>query len=143
MTDPFSNQHDPFAESGGGGGAPVFSFPTLGDSISGVVTSVEQRNDSLPDGTTKTWPDGSPMKVFIFTLDTDSGPQRIFVRGNMVTAIREAAGGQSTIGKLLTVKHHALGDKKPGKFPAKLYKAKVEEAPTRAAAPAVAAEEPW
>ncbi len=138
MSDPFTTSHDPFAESGGGSGAPVFTFAEVGDTITGVVTAIDQRNDTLPDGTIKTWPDGKPMAVFIFTLDTDNGPQRIYVRGNMVTAIREAAGGKSTIGRKLTVKHHALGDKKPGRFPAKLYKAKVEDAPA-APAPAPAA----
>jgi hypothetical protein len=145
MSDPFSNQEDPFM-AGGGGGAPVATFEAIGDTVTGVVTAVDQRTDILPDGTAKTWPDGKPMAVFVFTLDTDDGERRLFVRGNMVTAIREAAsaaGFRTVIGQQITVKHHALGEKKPGKFPAKLYKAKVEPAPPKAAKPAAPVEEPW
>lgn len=127
-TDPFSND-DPFL--GGGSGTPVFMFHEIGAEITGVVTQIEKRADTQPDGTAKLWSDGSPMMVFIFHLDTNTGPQRVFVRGNMVTAIREASNGQSTIGKRLTLQHHKLGDKKPGKNPAKLFRAKIEQpAPT-------------
>ena len=135
MSDPF-NQQDPFADAVGGSSAPVFSFAEVGAEITGTVASIEQRDDTFPDGTPRLWSDGKPMAVYIFTLDTVTGQHRIFVRGNMVTAIKEASGGRSTIGRVLTVKHHALGDKKPGRFPAKLYKAKVEDpTPTAAAAP--------
>ncbi len=138
MSDPFSNHADDPFLGDGGGGAPVFKFVEIGDTISGVVTKIEQRTDMSPDGVAKTWPDGRPMAVFIFHLDTDDGERRLFVRGNMVSAIKEAAAGRSTIGKQLTVKHHDLGDKKPGKYPAKLYKAKVEDAPARTTKPAPA-----
>jgi hypothetical protein len=146
MSDPFSNISDPFMDAGGSSN-PSVSFPNLGDSVTGVVTKVDQRDDTKPDGTVKTWPDGKPMAVFIFTLDTDDGPQSLWVRGNMVTAVREAsraAGLATVIGSQLTVQHHALGEKKPGKEPAKLFRAKFEPAPKVAAAAATAAvEEPW
>lgn len=126
MTDPFANiPHDPFLESAGDG-VPAFKFENLGDTISGVVKKIEQRQDTTIDGVPKTWDNGTPMSMFVFTLETPGGQRNIYVRGNMVKAIREAANNESTIGKRLTVQHHALGDKKPGKFPAKLFRAKVE-----------------
>ena len=84
MSDPFSNQSDPFMAAGGSSAATV-SFPNLGDTVTGVVTAIDQRDDTKPDGEVKKWPDGKPMAVFIFTLDTDDGPQALWVRGNMVT----------------------------------------------------------
>jgi len=131
--------NDPFA-AGSGSGSPVVKFAAVGDSVTGVVKSVEQQQDAQPDGTLKTWPDGKPMSVYVFTLEVDGEEQRLFVRGNMVTAIREAAGSKSTIGHRLTVKHHDLGEPKRGFSPAKLFKARVEWL-TAPAAPAAAVEE--
>lgn len=147
MTDPFTNQSDPFLGDGGSG-APVLTFDEIGTTYTGVVTAVEQRTDTFPDGTAKTWPDGKPMAVFVFSIDTADGERRLFVRGNMVTAIRQAAaaaGLKTVVGSELTIKHHDLGEKKPGKFPAKLFKAKLGPAPAKAPKPtaAAAAEEAW
>jgi hypothetical protein len=149
MSDPFSNTaSDPFMD-GGGSGNPSVSFPDIGASVTGVVTAVDQRDDTKPDGTVKTWPDGKPMSVFIFTLDTDDGPVSLWVRGNMVTAVREAsraAGLSTVIGSQLTVQHHALGEERKGFARAKLFRAKFEPV-AKVAAPAGAAaisvEEPW
>lgn len=148
MSDPFSNISDPFMD-GGGSSNPSVSFPDIGASVTGVVTTVDQRDDTKPDGTVKTWPDGKAMSVFIFTLDTDDGPVSLWVRGNMVTAVREAsraAGLATVIGSQLTVQHHALGEERKGFARAKLFRAKFEPAPVRASAAASAAsavEEPW
>ena len=147
MTDPFTTQSDPFLGDGGSG-APVLTFDTVGVTHVGVVTAVEQRTDTLPDGTAKTWPDGKPMAVFVFTLDTADGERRLFVRGNMVTAIRQAAtaaGLKTVVGSELSIQHHDLGEKKPGKFPAKLYRAKLGPAPAKAPKPTAtaAADEAW
>lgn len=147
MSDPFSNNSDPFMDGAGGASNPSVSFPDIGASVTGVVTKVDQRDDTKPDGTVKTWPDGKPMAVFIFTLDTDDGPVSLWVRGNMVTAVREAsraAGLATVIGSQLTVQHHALGEERKGYARAKLFRAKFEPAPVRgAAAAASAVEEPW
>lgn len=146
MTDPFTTQSDPFLGDGGSG-APVLTFDTVGVTHVGVVTAVEQRTDTLPDGTAKTWPDGKPMAVFVFTLDTADGERRLFVRGNMVTAIRQAAtaaGLKTVVGSELSIQHHDLGEKKPGKHAAKLYRAKLGPAPAKAPKPtAAAADEAW
>jgi len=128
MHDPFNETPvDPFLESAGNG-LPACKFEHVGDMVSGVVTKIDKQIDTTVDGVPKKWDDGKPMHVFIFTLETANGPVNLYVRGNMVKAIREASGGVSTIGKRLTVKHHALGEKKPGKFAAKLFIAKVEPA---------------
>lgn len=147
MSDPFSNHSDPFMDNLGGSSSPSVSFPEIGASVTGVVNKVDERADTFPDGTPKTWPSGDPMNVYVFNLTTDDGDVSLWVRGNMVTAIREAsraAGITTVIGQQLTVQHHALGEKKPGKFPAKLFRAKFEPAPVRAARAAVsAADESW
>jgi hypothetical protein len=150
MSDPFSNNNsDPFMDGGGGLSNPNVSFGEIGASVTGVVTKVDQRDDTKPDGTVKTWPDGKPMAVFIFTLDTADGPVSLWVRGNMVTAVREAsraAGLGTVIGSQLTVQHHALGEERKGFARAKLFRAKFEPATVKAAVATTAAsvaEEPW
>jgi hypothetical protein len=63
MSDPFSNNNsDPFMD-GGGSSNPSATFSEIGASVTGVVTKVDQRDDTKPDGTVKTWPDGKPMAV--------------------------------------------------------------------------------
>jgi hypothetical protein len=147
MSDPFTAPADPFMD--GAGNAAAFKFNAIGDEIVGVVTAVKEQNDTKPDGTPVYWPSGDPKKVYVFTLDTDAGEQALWVRGNMVKAVREAvttAGLNTVLGAKLTIKHHALGDVvTKGHNPAKLFKAKAEPAPARAAAggPLPAGEEPW
>lgn len=143
MTDTFSNT-DPFtaANAGGGGGAAI-KFAEVGDEVTGIVREVSERNDTDIAGNVKTWPSGDPVKMWVFTLDVDGEHRSLFVRGNMVKAIREAttaAGVPTLIGQRLTVKHHALGDKRPGMTQAKLFKAKIEPAPAAVTSPA---DEPW
>jgi hypothetical protein len=147
MSDPFTTPADPFMD--GAGNAAAFKFNAIGDEIVGVVTAVKEQNDTKPDGTPVYWPSGDPKKVYVFTLDTDNGEQALWVRGNMVKAVREAvttAGLNTVVGARLTIKHHALGDVvTKGHNPAKLFKAKAEPAPARTAASAALApgEEPW
>jgi hypothetical protein len=132
--DPFATDqaevHDPFAD-GAGGGPPCVKFVNLGDTVSGIVRKIEEAPDVDPiTKAAKTWPDGKPKNVFIFYLDTPEGERRMFVRGNMVTAIRNAAkvsGVRSTLGHTLHVKHHELGEQRsPLAKPAKLFVAKVD-----------------
>jgi hypothetical protein len=143
MSDPFQTPADPFMD--GAGGAPAIKFTDIGDTCTGVVTGVKERIDTAPDGTPKAWPNGDPMKVYVFELDTDEGERSLWVRGNMIKAVREAvtaAGFRTVVGTKLTVQHHALGEAKKGFSPAKLYRVKAETAPARATA-AAAGDEPW
>ena len=134
--------NDPF-KAGSGSGLPAIVFTNVGDTVTGEVKSIAVEQDKQPDGTLKTWPDGKPMALYIFTMEVDGEEMRLFVRGNMVTAIREAAGSRSTIGHMLTVKHYGLGEAKKGFSPAKLFKAKVEWLAAPAAPAPAAADEVW
>lgn len=140
MTDPNiapGSAVDPLME--GAGGPPGVKFPNIGDSVAGVVVEVKERDDvDMDTNEVKKWPDGNPVKVYVMILDTDGtdeGLVSLWVRGNMVKAIRDAvtaAGLKSSIGQKLTVQHHALGDaKKAGFNKPKLFRAKVEAAPIR------------
>lgn len=116
----------------GGGGAPAVKFEAPGDTVTGVVTKVDKKIDTDPEGNIKTWPDGSPMHVFIFTMDVDGEERSLWVRGNMVTAVRDAVRAAGLTGPLntkLTVKHTEVGEPRAkGYRGAKLFKAKCEPA---------------
>jgi hypothetical protein len=68
--------------------------------------------------------------VFVFTLDQPTGAANLWVRGQMVKAIREAAekaGVKTLVGSTLSVKYTGDGEKKSAAFNApKLYAAKVD-----------------
>jgi hypothetical protein len=73
------------------------------------------------------------MHVFVFDLDTDGdghADHSLWVRGNMVTALRQAladAGLKPSDHPKVTVKFHQLGEPKSKGFAApKLFKAKAE-----------------
>lgn len=131
-----SNQiDDPFMTSS----APALKFAEIGETHAITVRKVDQKVDTDLDGEIKTWPNGDPMHVFVFNGESETGePVALWVRGNMVKAIREAttkAGLPSVINAKVTVRFTALGeDKGKGKKPAKLFAAKVEAAAPPAAA---------
>ena len=124
-----------------GGGASA-SFPTIGTTVRGRVLAAEaQQQKDIDTGEPKCWPDGKPMMQLVITVQTDErdasidgddGQRRIYARGNMLKAIREAtrkAGITSTpalVGADLAVKY--VGDGEPTKRgfnPPKLYAAQV------------------
>lgn len=133
----WTNPEDDFM--GGGSKYPNLAFPNRGDTALGIVDRVDKRQDSTPDGTLKTWKNGDPMFVYIFEMrDPGSGEvSNLWVRGNMVTAIREAvreAGKSSPLGTLLRVQYHADGEPtQRGYAPPKLFRARCEPAPANAA----------
>lgn len=113
-------------------GGESLKFENIGDTHTGKLLSIGSQNDTDPNGTVKTWPDGNPKKVWMWDLDTADGPATLWVRGNLVKVLREAAkkaGATSQaelIGATVTVKHHALGEATTKGFsPAKLYQAKI------------------
>jgi hypothetical protein len=64
----------------------------------------------------------------------------------MVTAVREAAnaaGVKTLVGQQLTIQHYALGEAKKGFNAPKLFRAKVEPAPVKAATASKGEEESW
>lgn len=117
--------------SEGGAKHPALKFEAIGDSHAGKVIEVNKLEDRDPNGELKTWPNGDPKFVFVFTLATSDGFGSLWARGNMVKAIREAAtaiGATTMIGTQLAVKYTGDGEKKKGFNAPKLYKAKVEPA---------------
>ncbi len=125
---------DAFMSTGG----PAIKFDTPGQVSTIVVRKVTEKVDTdHATETVKTWPNGDPKHVFVFDGEDEQGePVSLWVRGNMVKAIREAtsaAGLKSVVDTKVTVKFDSLAEAKKGLHPAKLFKAKVEKV---AAAPA-------
>lgn len=121
------------------GGGESLKFEKIGDTHSGKLISIESKVDTKPNGEVVLWPDGSQKKVFMWHLETDAvedGQATLWVRGNMVKVLREAAAKAGAkkqadlIGATVMVKHHALGEPKiKGNAPAKLFQAKITLAP--------------
>lgn len=124
----------------GGGGAPAARFPTVGTVVKGIV--LEKRASQQTDmqtGKPKTFEDGNPMMQLIITiqtedrddsLDDDDGKRRVFAKGNMLTAlrdaVREAKAATLNPGDELAIKYVGNGERKNKGFqPPKLYKARV------------------
>lgn len=147
-----SNWNDDKPDDGGfmgeGNSYPALAFGEVGTTHEGVIRAVKRKQDvDFDDGTPITWPDGTPKWVFLFELEQTNGEMgTIWVRGNAVTAIREAvkeAGAESPVGWNLKLQHHALGEKVGKRNPAKLYRAKITPAPARATAAAFDEGEPF
>jgi hypothetical protein len=122
---------DEFMESTAGGPKlPALKFVKVGDTHTGVVTEVTKLQDKDPTGNVKTYDNGDPRWVFVFTLETVIGASNLWVRGQMVKAIREAAekaGVSTLVGSTLSVRYTGDGEKKSAAFNApKLYAAKVD-----------------
>lgn len=137
MADPFTTQVDPFME---GGSSPGLKFPEVGDIRTIIVRKVVERTDTEPDGTPRTWPSGEPKNVYVFDGESDGESASLWVRGNLVTVIREAtktAGLKTIVNTKVTVKRLADGTPpSKGMNAPKLYAAKVE-----AVAPPVSVDE--
>ena len=127
-----SNQDDDFM-----GGGESLSFPTVGTEHRGRVLRITSAEDRLPDGAVRTWPDGQPKKVFKWLLDgvegTETGQATLWVRGNMVKVLRDAASkagamkSADIIGAKISVKHHAVGEPTTkGYQGAKLFQAAIK-----------------
>ena len=110
------------------------SFREVGDRAEGVIINTRKLEDRDMDGELRTWPNGDPKHVWVFDIDTVDGQMALWVRGNMVTAIREAAQKaqiSNMVGAKLTIEHHALGEPaKKGYNAPKLYRAKLEQTAT-------------
>lgn len=125
------------------GGAPAAKFPSPGTVVKGTIISAElSQQTDMVTGAPSTWPDGKPKMQVIVTLQTeerdssiddDSGVRRVFVKGGMQAALREAlkaAGSGLAEGGTLAIKYTGDGERtKPGFNPPKLYQASYK-APT-------------
>lgn len=105
----------------GAAGAPA-KFPAVGTIVRGRVLSHEKRQSRDMDGNPKTWDDGNPVWEVIVTLQTedrdasiedDDGVRRLFVRGQMLKAVRDslvkASWRSSLIGGELAVQYTGDG----------------------------------
>jgi hypothetical protein len=126
-----------------GSGAPVVKFTKVGDDVIGTISSIEVRQQrDFDTNEPKTWDDGKPMMEVILTLDTaerdrfiedDDGSRRVFVRGAMLTALRQAVrkakATKPEIGGRIAITHSGLGEAKKRGFNApKLYDVEYEPA---------------
>lgn len=123
----------------GAAGAPA-KFAEVGTTVVGRVLRYEKRQSRDMDGNLKEWDDGSPQWEIVITLQTDErdgsiedddGLRRLFVRGQMIKAIRDAlvkaSWRKDLVGGRLGVKYTGNGTPtRRGFSPPKLYTAKFE-----------------
>jgi hypothetical protein len=118
----------------GGESLPAVKLTNVGDKVTGVIKQTRKLEDRDLNGELRTWPNGDVKHVFVFDLDTTDGAQALWVRGQMVSAIREAAREakvSNLVGCTLDVQHHALGEAKQKGYNApKLYRARITPAST-------------
>lgn len=117
-------------------GGQAAKFPTVGTIVWGEILAADVRDQTdMESGKVLTWQDGNPRKQLVVTLQTDEqddeeddGVRRVYAKGNMLYAIRQALGGRRLeVGGKLAVKY--TGDGEPsrrGYNPPKLYWAKYE-----------------
>jgi len=102
----------------------------VGETFEGQVLSITEMDDRDPNGTVKTWNDGSPRKVWVFNIQpADGETQSLWVRGNLVKVLRTAAR-EAKVANLegCIVKVQRIEDGTPtqkGYTAPKLYRAKV------------------
>lgn len=123
----------------GAAGAPA-KFPEVGTVVKGKVLHHEKRQSKDMDGNLKTWDDGNPVWEVVVTLQTedrdpsiddDDGVRRVFVRGQMLKAVRDALTKaqwrESLEGGTLGVKYVGDGEAaRKGFSPPKIYRAVFE-----------------
>lgn len=121
-----------------GGGAPSAKFPTIGTTVVGTITEkpeVQQVRD-FSTGEPQFWSDGKPKQQIVVTLATeerdpqisdDNGDRRVFIKGAMVKAVREAVKRSGSrgleVGGRLEVTYTGDGERKGNLNPPKLYSA--------------------
>jgi hypothetical protein len=122
------------------GGITSAKFETPGTTVSGIITRPPevQRQRELDTGKPKFWEDGKPRQQIVIHLQTtsrdpevedDDGIRALYVRGNMLKAVREAvrkhgAGVRLETGGVLTVTYTGDGERRAAGFnPPKLYSA--------------------
>ena len=109
-----------------GGGSPAVKFTKIGDAVTGVITATEVRSQrDFDSGEVLTWDDGKEKKELVLTISTtlrdatiedDDGTRRVFCRGQMLTAMRDAVrkakAPKPEIGGKVTITHTEVGEPK-------------------------------
>lgn len=122
-----------------GGGGKSASFPEIGDTTTGRVSSEPkaQQQTDVNTGQPKFFANGDPMMQVVVQLATDQrdpddpeddGIRSLYIKSNMLKAIREAVKATGAkgleVGGTLTVTYTANGEKTNKAFnPPKLYAA--------------------
>lgn len=120
-----------------GGGAPVAKFPLgkFGHTVKGTVVEAKVTQQTDLKGVPKTFASGDPMKQIVLTIQTeerdpeitdDDGQRRVFIKGQMVAAVRtaiQAAGakGLDTGGSIAIQYTSDKASETVGFSPAKQY----------------------
>lgn len=121
-----------------GSGAPALSFPEIGTVHEGIVRSYEKKQQTDIDRKPKFYDNGDPMMQLVITLETeerdpadddDDGMRRLFVKGSMLVAVRDAvkaakhkgdiAGGKLAVKYVKDGKPTRPGYSAPKEFAAK------------------------
>lgn len=123
------------------GGVKSFSFDRIGDEITGVIARSEVRQQrDFETGDPVTWNDGTAKMQIIVDLETDirdpqvpfdDGMRRLYIKGNGITALRQAVKASQSPGLLdggkLSMKFAAEGTApRKGMNAPKLFEAKYE-----------------
>lgn len=117
-----------------GASGSTLKFETEGDIVNLRITGYEKRQETDYDsGDPVFWKSGDPKYQYVFAGISNGEESRLFVKGYMVDALKEAlrkAGvqqGQSLEGGTLTVKWSETDEpRKPGMQGARKYVAKYE-----------------
>lgn len=114
---------------------PTANFLTVGVVRKGRIRAYEKTQQTDIKGNRLTWDDGNPRWQLVFTIETndrdpeidnDDGVRKIYAKGQMLEAIREAvkASGHrgALVGGYLAVKYDSDGQpSQPGFNPPKQY----------------------
>ena len=125
--------------------SPSAKFVAYGDSYSGRITAMTERQQTNIDGKPLSFDDGSPRMQWVITLMQASGDSvAIYAKGGKFkaktgkgesmlsaigSAVRAAGAGSVDVGGELAVAFTGESEAQPGRSPAKLYTAQYK-APT-------------
>ena len=116
-------------------------FDNEGDIRKIVITDVDKQQQlDFDTGEPLTWPNGQPRMQYVITGTVDGDDARLFVKGYMIDALRDALRkanvqpGQSLAGGTLTMKWSSTDEpKRKGMQGARRYTAKFDPAPAAVA----------
>jgi hypothetical protein len=120
---------------------PGGKFPTIGSEVAGTVTEdpAERQQTDFDSGELLYWKDGKPRMQLVVkvstevidpTIDSDDGIRALYVKGDMLRAVRQALApyrrAEIKTGDFLAVRYVADKPLPPGQrgFPQKVYEAR-------------------
>ena len=68
----------------------AFKDAAAGTTVTGRIVNREKRQSTDMDGKPKVWDSGEPMMEWVITIATTDGDRRLFAKGAMLTAIKQA-----------------------------------------------------